>query len=269
MARKHTSRTRNMKRQAKAEKRQRKTNRLVANARKAREIDKAMKDTSTVELYRADHMDFDPATQQIFVVALLKKGRVLGTAFGPTVQSESYGRVLDTAFGLTNQSASDESLIDVARGMYMANFDAIGAVLLRFDPSWTMDEVYNKLRAHYVAEYIADSITEKPGEIRCADGGTLIRVVDNLAEEFISWIADCGESPDENGDIHVDTNSSAIKCVDYNTGSHDMRITFHRGGEYVYHDVPRKRFSGLVSAPSVGKYFGLNILDEYSYARVA
>ncbi len=57
--------------------------------------------------------------------------------------------------------------------------------------------------------------------------------------------------------------ASAIRSVDYDPASHEMRITFTSSGTYTYFDVPAWKFAGLVAARSAGQYFNDYIRDQH------
>jgi hypothetical protein len=51
--------------------------------------------------------------------------------------------------------------------------------------------------------------------------------------------------------------SSQIASVGYNPDTRKLRVEFnHKGSLYEYDDIPQEIFDQLVSAPSVGSYFG-------------
>ena len=61
----------------------------------------------------------------------------------------------------------------------------------------------------------------------------------------------------------IKVSSSAIESVGYDDETGALYVTFKRGAEYIYPQVSRKEFEGLVSAPSVGRYFNEHI-KQYS-----
>lgn len=62
--------------------------------------------------------------------------------------------------------------------------------------------------------------------------------------------------------------STAILRVEYDEFMHQLQITFIGGGTYVYYDVPRTVYAGLVSAASKGKYFNACIKDRYRFTEM-
>ena len=64
-------------------------------------------------------------------------------------------------------------------------------------------------------------------------------------------------------------NSSTIAAIDYNERQQILLVVFHRGGTYVYYDVPKEIYSGLLQAPSKGEYHKNNIKYSYSYKRIS
>lgn len=62
----------------------------------------------------------------------------------------------------------------------------------------------------------------------------------------------------------IPVKSSVIRAVDYDPHSMKLFILFHSGYTYVYHRVPERIFTGLLRAPSKGRYFNSYIRDRYS-----
>jgi len=62
--------------------------------------------------------------------------------------------------------------------------------------------------------------------------------------------------------------SSTMKSVGYDHKSKMLVVQFYNGGMYWYENVPSKIYQKFMSAPSVDKYFGLNIAYRYNYYRV-
>jgi curved DNA-binding protein CbpA len=62
--------------------------------------------------------------------------------------------------------------------------------------------------------------------------------------------------------------SSTIKSVGYDHKSKILVVQFYRGGMYWYEGVPDKVYQKLMNAPSIEKYFSLNIAYRYSFQRV-
>ena len=53
--------------------------------------------------------------------------------------------------------------------------------------------------------------------------------------------------------------SSNVASVGYDSGTSTLEIEFKKGGVYQYSNVPPAVHAGLVAAPSVGRYFDVNI----------
>lgn len=62
----------------------------------------------------------------------------------------------------------------------------------------------------------------------------------------------------------VAVNSSAIREVRYNYESSKLFITFMRGAEYEYPDVPEYVFNGFLQANSKGQFLNKFIRNEFS-----
>ena len=59
--------------------------------------------------------------------------------------------------------------------------------------------------------------------------------------------------------------STAIRAASYNAESRKLTLWFAGGGEaFDYHQVPEQVFTGLLNAPSKGRYFDQHIRDQYS-----
>jgi len=62
--------------------------------------------------------------------------------------------------------------------------------------------------------------------------------------------------------------SSNIKSIEYDYNSRILEIEFHSGGLYQYYDVNLVEYTGLIDAPSHGKYFHRHVKDVYRYERI-
>ena len=63
--------------------------------------------------------------------------------------------------------------------------------------------------------------------------------------------------------------SSNIKAVGYDEQTRILRIEFlHGKSAYEYMDVEEQALEGLLTAESVGKYFGAHIKGLYEYRKV-
>tara|TARA_R100001198_G_C5234767_1_gene213025 strand:- start:132 stop:359 length:228 start_codon:yes stop_codon:yes gene_type:complete len=66
----------------------------------------------------------------------------------------------------------------------------------------------------------------------------------------------------------VAVNSSAIREVRYNYESSIFYITFVRGDEYKYPDVPEYVFNGFLNAPSKGRFLNKFIRNEFKTSKL-
>lgn len=62
-------------------------------------------------------------------------------------------------------------------------------------------------------------------------------------------------------------NSSQIKKVGM-TESGDLFVTFSKGTEYLYKNVPNEIYEDLVKAESVGKFLNMNVKGKYEYVQL-
>jgi hypothetical protein len=62
--------------------------------------------------------------------------------------------------------------------------------------------------------------------------------------------------------------SSHIATSEYDQDSQDLTITFTDGRSYVYHSVPRGRYTQFISSPSTGQAFNALIRDSFDYEEV-
>lgn len=60
--------------------------------------------------------------------------------------------------------------------------------------------------------------------------------------------------------------SSHLKAVGYDEESRTMRVEFHNG-TYLYFDVPRTVYEGLLRAPSKGRFHAARIKYKYRYQK--
>ena len=63
-------------------------------------------------------------------------------------------------------------------------------------------------------------------------------------------------------------NSSNLRAVGYNPMTETLTIQFHSGSIYEYYHVPLYVYTGLMSAPSKGKYHHRHIKNSYRYHRL-
>ena len=59
--------------------------------------------------------------------------------------------------------------------------------------------------------------------------------------------------------------SSTIKSAEYNIIKQELILYFHSGAAYIYFKVPLKIYTGLINAPSAGKYMWKVIRGKYEY----
>ncbi|MBU1975151.1 MAG: KTSC domain-containing protein [Nanoarchaeota archaeon] len=62
--------------------------------------------------------------------------------------------------------------------------------------------------------------------------------------------------------------SSNLKSVGYDEEANILEIEFHSGSIYQYSDVPKEIVTGLLTAPSLGKYHHRMIKRKFPYKRV-
>lgn len=62
--------------------------------------------------------------------------------------------------------------------------------------------------------------------------------------------------------------SSNIKAVGYDPDAQRLVVEFHTGKKYVYSDVPPEVHQNLMSAKSIGLFFGLNIRGKYGTVKL-
>ncbi len=59
--------------------------------------------------------------------------------------------------------------------------------------------------------------------------------------------------------------SNAIESFDYDEKNQILRVKFHNGKIYKYHDVPEKIHLDWKNAPSVGQYFNVCVKDKFGF----
>ena len=62
-------------------------------------------------------------------------------------------------------------------------------------------------------------------------------------------------------------NSSAIAEVGYDKTTGTLKIVFNNGSEYEYADFEEARYKEMLKAPSIGRYYNMNIRASYSVKR--
>ena len=56
---------------------------------------------------------------------------------------------------------------------------------------------------------------------------------------------------------HNFTNSTMISDAEYDSESKELIVTFNGGKTYIYVDVSKSIYDGLINAESAGKYFNV------------
>lgn len=64
------------------------------------------------------------------------------------------------------------------------------------------------------------------------------------------------------------TRSGMLKAIEYDEVKNDLTVTFNNGGSYVYHDVPKEMFDGILAAESAGKYYLAHIKDKFKFEKL-
>jgi lysyl-tRNA synthetase class 2 len=60
--------------------------------------------------------------------------------------------------------------------------------------------------------------------------------------------------------------SSDVTGYTYNKTTKKLTVSFHKGRDYTYSNVPEQVVLGWLDAPSKGKYFWRNIRNSYSFS---
>lgn len=63
-------------------------------------------------------------------------------------------------------------------------------------------------------------------------------------------------------------NSSNVQAIGYDADKKKLRVAFHNGSVYDYHDVPQEAYDASLTAESVGKYLNTHIKPKYGYEKV-
>jgi len=58
-------------------------------------------------------------------------------------------------------------------------------------------------------------------------------------------------------------NSSILSRAEYEPGSRTLQLTFRSGRTYTLRGVPEYHYTGLLNAPSAGRYFNLYLRGNY------
>jgi hypothetical protein len=63
--------------------------------------------------------------------------------------------------------------------------------------------------------------------------------------------------------------SSALEEVSYDEREHTLCATFRETGRtYLYQEVPRELYDGLIFADSLGRYFNSHIRDHFPFREI-
>ena len=65
----------------------------------------------------------------------------------------------------------------------------------------------------------------------------------------------------------IPLDSTMISAVAYDDAHRDLIVIFNTGQTYVYSDVPRDIYDGLLAADSKGTYMHSTILNHFPYRR--
>lgn len=61
--------------------------------------------------------------------------------------------------------------------------------------------------------------------------------------------------------------SSNVEAVGYDDATQELYIQFLSGGYYIYHEVPRHVFDGMMSAPSKGSFLNREVKGVYRFTK--
>ncbi len=65
--------------------------------------------------------------------------------------------------------------------------------------------------------------------------------------------------------LYVD--SSNVEAIGYDENTQELHVQFLSGGYYIYHDVPREIFDGLMYAPSKGSFLNREVKNVYQFTK--
>lgn len=65
--------------------------------------------------------------------------------------------------------------------------------------------------------------------------------------------------------IYID--SSNIEAIGYDDDTQELHVQFLSGGFYIYYDVPRAIFDGLMYAPSKGSFLNREVKGVYQFTK--
>lgn len=62
--------------------------------------------------------------------------------------------------------------------------------------------------------------------------------------------------------------SSTIRSIGHDPETMTLEIEFNDGAVYQYFDVPKSVHKELIEAPSLGRFFGRRIRDQFRYVKL-
>jgi hypothetical protein len=68
--------------------------------------------------------------------------------------------------------------------------------------------------------------------------------------------------------LRVSVESTSIALLAYYPRTRELDVTFSRGAQYRYLDVPERTFQDFIAASSKGAYFNAVIRTGFRYARI-
>ena len=71
-----------------------------------------------------------------------------------------------------------------------------------------------------------------------------------------------------NNVVMTPINSSNVESLGYDEQNQIVHVRFLNGTLYIYKDVPKYEFEGLLNAASVGSYLHRNFKNVYAYERI-
>jgi len=66
--------------------------------------------------------------------------------------------------------------------------------------------------------------------------------------------------------IHIEVKSTDIATVGYDEAQKVLEVKFRRGDKiYIYKNVPKVVYDGILKAPSAGAYFAAHVKGVYAF----
>lgn len=62
--------------------------------------------------------------------------------------------------------------------------------------------------------------------------------------------------------------SANVEAIGHDPVTNKMRVRFHGGAEYEYHDVPAKAHQALLDAASIGKHLNAHVRGRYKTSKL-